>query len=83
MRGYLNNSLVAGPSSISGNGNNFTDNAFSIGGYYLNSSVKGGYTSAIIDEVCIWNTCLSPTELSKVSNMVIGTNFSGFSPWMF
>lgn len=83
MRGYLDNSLVAGPTSMSGNGQNLTENTFSIGGYYLNSSTKGGYTSAIIDEVCIWNTCLSPTELLKVSKMVIGTNFSGFSPWMF
>ena len=61
--------------------------AFCIGG----QSTPSLYFDGLIDEVIIWNTCLTAAEVLQVKNIttvedykkVVAGGFSGFSPWIF
>lgn len=74
LRGYINGSLVAGPTSASGNGNAGTIDCFNVGALYA----YGGYekfSSAKIDEVGVWSRALSSTEVSTLYNSGNGLQY--------
>jgi len=64
IRGYLNGSLVAGPTTASGNGNETAAYQTQIG------AALGGFNlmSGLVDEVGYWSKALSTTEITDLYN---------------
>mgnify|MGYP001564181253 CR=1 FL=1 len=75
IRGYLNGSLVAGPTAQSGNGNSSCPDT-----YYtsIGSMVSGGFinnTDGSIDEVGVWSRALTGSEITSLYNGGIGRQY--------
>lgn len=69
-RGYLNGSLVTGPTAYSGVGNN------SFGqGIDIFSRGGGDFFSGLIDMVGFWSKALSTTEISDLYNGGVGNDY--------
>ena len=76
LNGLANGSAVAYTTNIYDN-----NIAFRIG-----ADEVGTYGDGLIDEVIVWNTCLTAAEVLQVKNITAykyGGGFSGFSPWIF
>ena len=82
MQVYINGS--ADGNAVSYTGNIFdSDAAFTVGGWTANYD-------GIIDELIIWNTCLTATEIAQVAAITTlgqykkaAGGFSGGQPWIF
>lgn len=59
LRGYLNGSLVAGPTAASGNGSGTTSALTSIG-------IAGTTCAGLIDDVAIFNRVLTQSEITSI-----------------
>ena len=79
VRGYVNGSLVAGPTAASGNGSANATNGFSIGDRIFLGGALGNKASSIQDETGLWSRALSDSEISELYNSGAGLayDFSG------
>lgn len=70
LKGYINNSLI-NTVAASGNGSGTNTNLLTI------SDVNAAYAaSSLIDEVIVWNTALTASEVAQVYN-IIGYGYGG------
>lgn len=74
MRGYVNGSLVAGPTAASGSGSSAVSNISFFGNG--STGVSDDPSSAIFDDVAIFSRALSATE---ISNLYSGSSASFFN----
>ena len=65
IMGYVNGSLVFGPSASSGNGTSGGVTVFSMGSNYAGAT---WYSSHISDDTAIFSRALTPTEISNLYN---------------
>ncbi len=63
IRGYINGSLVAGPTAASGSGTG-TATYSGVGYFYFNYTYS--FASSLIDETVFWDKCLSIEEIVQV-----------------
>lgn len=68
IRGYVNSSLVAGPTAASGSGSGTNANGFSIGSNVLGQTKFSG----LIDDAAIFSRVLTQEEISKLYDLGVG-----------
>lgn len=74
IKGYINGNLFVGPTSSSGNGSAGGGSQMSIGGYYAYGAQYKNSVGAT-DEVGVWSTALSSTEIYNLYNQGIGRQY--------
>ena len=74
IRGYINGSLVAGPTAASGNGSSAQSDFFSIGADRASGSGQS-FFSGLIDEVSCFNRALSLSEIQTIYNEAVSGGF--------
>ncbi len=75
VRGYVNGSLVAGPTAASGSGSSVMTNGLGIGDRFYAGSALGNKISAKLDEVGVWSRALSGAEITSLYNGGIGVQY--------
>jgi len=72
LRGYRDNSLVAGPTAMSGNGSGASGEVFRILANYAGAD---GFFSGLVDECGVWSKALSTAEISELYNNGAGNQW--------
>lgn len=75
VRGYINGSLVAGPTAASGNGSSVMTNGFGICDRFYSGAALGNKTDMKADEVGIWSRALSASEITSLYNSGNGIQY--------
>jgi hypothetical protein len=78
LRGYLDGSLVAGPTAFSGNGTGVTADSFSIGNQRGLASGNGFYSSIDADDVAVFSRALTADEIGILFRPIGGIFFHNF-----
>jgi hypothetical protein len=75
IRGYVDGSLVAGPTAASGSGSAGAIDIFQIMSFYAYGTYTERIASSIVDEVGIWTRAISNSEVTSLYNAGNGLQY--------